>query len=89
MLHQVSVSFDLDAAPALIRRCDDLPATITHVFHLTYTVMHGSTKLKSSVSISINNSTCLRDLYMHVRRSMETCVSGKKQLVTALNAPYQ
>ena len=27
MLHQVGVSFDL----ALIRRCDDLPATITHV----------------------------------------------------------
>ena len=45
MLHQVGVSFDLyyDARkhkihqisllgpPALIRRCDDLPATITHV----------------------------------------------------------
>ena len=72
------------AVPALKRRCDDLPATITHVpvaavlvlntpddgrltrrnmysdsaeikpaqcciklvFHLTYTVMHGNTKLK-------------------------------------------
>ena len=41
MLHQVGVSFDLyydarkykikTAVPALIRRCDDLPATITHV----------------------------------------------------------
>ena len=28
MLHQVGVSF---AVPALIRRCDDLPATITRV----------------------------------------------------------
>ena len=31
MLHQVGVSFDLPEVPALIRRCDDLPATITHV----------------------------------------------------------
>ena len=33
MLHQVGVSFDLycDARKALIRTCDDLPATITHV----------------------------------------------------------
>ena len=38
MLHQVGVSFDLyydarkhkTAVPALIRRCDDLTATITH-----------------------------------------------------------
>jgi len=28
VLHQVGISFDLEA---LIRRCDDLPATITHV----------------------------------------------------------
>ena len=28
MLHQVGVSFELEA---LIMRCDDLPATITHV----------------------------------------------------------
>ena len=34
MLHQVGVSFDLyygHLVLALIRRCDDLPATITHV----------------------------------------------------------
>ena len=77
-LHSVASSWRFKV-PALIRRCDDLPATITHVpvaavlvlntpddgrlrpkhaeikpaqcciklvFHLTYTMMHGSTKLK-------------------------------------------
>ena len=76
------------SVPALIRRCDDLPAMITHVpvatvpvlntpddgrltpetcsdpaeikpaqcckklvFYLTYTVMHGNTKLKSRAGV--------------------------------------